>query len=387
MNTVQQIIKIYRKNNPNSHFINQVEKVFSHIELCSTEKMGYHLYRCSTEGCNHTKMQYHSCHDRHCPRCGNQRADEWIENRSTDLLPCIYYHLVFTVPHQLNTVFLGNMSVCYNILFKSVSETLLDFANNKKYLAALPGIISVLHTWGQNLSFHPHLHCIITGGGMKSDGLWKQLPFRNDGFLFPVKALKKMYRGKLLDFIDKAIKKQEIILPANLNWKKVKTLLYNIEWNIYSKSVMTTPVQVIEYLGNYTHKVAISNRRIIEVNTKSVRFYWRDYRDNRIKKMSLIIDEFVSRLALHILPKGFVKIRQYGLWAYRNKDNRIAQILKKMNLPPPPSKVEVPFYLRLLEKTGIDIHFCPRCKKRSMVLYEVVYKCRNPDIFKVKSNE
>jgi len=205
MNTVQEIINCYRAKNPGTRHAVQVEKVFTHMQQCGTLDMGYHHYRCTHKGCTYSKMQYHSCHDRHCPRCGSQRSDEWVEDRGRDLLPCVYYHVVFTVPHELNSIFLGNMKVTYDLLFKSVSETLLDFAGNPRYLGAVPGIITVLHTWGQNLSYHPHLHCIITGGGMRRNRSWKQLPFRGDGFLFPVKALRKKYRGKLLDFLQQAI--------------------------------------------------------------------------------------------------------------------------------------------------------------------------------------
>jgi hypothetical protein len=381
MKTVQEIIKSYRVKNPGIHYAAQVEKVLMNMEQCGTASMGYHLYRCTSEGCSYCKVQYHSCHDRHCPRCGSQRADEWVEDRQRDLLPCMYYHLVFTVPHELNSIFLGNMKVCYDLLFKSVSETLMDFALNPRFLGATPGIIAVLHTWGQNLSFHPHLHCIITGGGTRVDGRWKQLPYRSDGFLFPVKALRKMYRGKLLDFITQKIKNGLIRLPQTCNWNKLKPVLYNKTWNVYAKSVMTSPMHVIDYLGRYTHKVAISNHRIIEAGHDYVRFKWRDYRDGeKMKEMSLPVDEFVGRLALHILPKGFVKIRQYGIWSYRNKSQRIAALLQKMNLPPPPPAVTIPFYLRLLEKTGTDIFLCPKCKNRSLEVADIVYRIRSPEM-------
>jgi len=381
MKTVQEIISWYRAKNPGIHHAAQVEKVFTHIQQCGTSIMGYHLYRCTHKGCTYSKMQYHSCHDRHCPRCGSQRADEWVEDRQRDLLPCMYYHIVFTFPHELNSIFLGNMKVSYDLLFKSVSETLLDFASNPRYIGATPGIIALLHTWGQNISFHPHLHCIITGGGMRRDGSWKQLPFQGDGFLFPVKALRKKYRGKLLDYIQQAITEKTIRLHPALNWHRLKSQLYNVEWNVYAKSVvMTSPMQVIEYLRLYTHRVAISNQRIIQANEHSgVRFRWRDYRDNdKIKEMTLPLDEFVDRLALHILPKGFVKIRQYGIWAYREKSKRIGNLFLKMNLPQPPLSVAIPFYLRLMEKTGIDIFRCPLCNNRSLQLVEIVYRSRAP---------
>ena len=300
MNTVQEIINCYRAKNPGTRHAVQVEKVFTHMQQCGTLDMGYHHYRCTHKGCTYSKMQYHSCHDRHCPRCGSQRSDEWVEDRGRDLLPCVYYHVVFTVPHELNSIFLGNMKVTYDLLFKSVSETLLDFAGNPRYLGAVPGIITVLHTWGQNLSYHPHLHCIITGGGMRRNRSWKQLPFRGDGFLFPVKALRKKYRGKLLDFLQQAIIGKTIRLHPSLNWHRLKTQLC------------------------------------------------------------------------------FVKIRQYGIWAYREKSKRIGDLLLNMNLPSPPLPVVIPFYLRLMEKTGIDIFRCPVCKNRTLEIARVVYRSRAP---------
>jgi hypothetical protein len=190
-----------------------------------------------------------------------------------------------------------------------------------------------------------------------------------------------MYRGKLLDFISHAIDNQSIRLPSGYNWNQLKSALFKKQWNVYAKSVMAGPMQVIQYLGRYTHKVAIANNRIIEANPQRVYFRWRDYYDgNKMKEMSLPIDEFVGRLALHILPKGFVKIRQYGVWAYRDKSKRIGALLSAMNMPPQPPNVDIPFYLRLLEKTGIDIFLCPKCKNRTLKLVEISYRPRAPEI-------
>jgi hypothetical protein len=375
--TVQQVLQKYpHPEQTNAH----VSKVLRRISACRTAELGYHVYQCSEEECGHIKYQYHSCRDRHCPNCGAIKKQEWIEARRQELLPVKYFHVVFTIPHELNSLVMGHRKILYKLLFEASAQTLLTFGKDVKYLGATPGILSVLHTWGQQLSFHPHIHCIVSGGGITGDNFWKEAVKSSWLFLFPVKAMSIVYRAKFLQALQQMITKGEVILPEGTDGKQYFNLLYQKNWVVYAKAPFGGPHAVIEYLGRYTHKVAISNHRISSINEEqgTVTFDYKDYADEGKKKqMTLAGKEFIRRFEQHILPKRFTKIRTYGYMANRNRHQRINEVLQKMKLPLHKGLVKIPLQVRLLERFGIDMEECPCCKNKTLKLVRVVYPCKN----------
>jgi hypothetical protein len=264
--TVQQVLQTHPLPfNKNVH----VTRVLQRIKNCRTASLGYHVYGCTKSDCGHIKYQYHSCRDRHCPNCGAVKKQEWIEARMQELLPVKYYHVVFTLPHELNSLIMGHRKLLYKLLFDASAQTLLAFAKDPRHIGASPGIISVLHTWGQQLSFHPHIHCIVSGGGIANDNRWKECINNDRRFLFPVKALSIVYRAKFLQALQKMINDGEVVSQKD-DTKKLINLLYTKNWDVYAKAPFGGPHAVIEYLGRYTHKVAISNHRIQSINDEAV---------------------------------------------------------------------------------------------------------------------
>ena len=299
-----------------------------------------------------------------------------------ELLPVKYYHVVFTLPHELNSLIMGHRKLLYKLLFDASAATLLTFAKDEKYLGATPGIISVLHTWGQQLSFHPHIHCIVSGGGITANNSWKNAINNNRSFLFPAKAMSMVYRAKFLQALQLRITKGEVILPVDTDCKQLFNLLYQKEWNVYAKAPFGGPQAVIEYLGRYTHKVAISNHRIqnIDEQTGAVTFTYKDYGDNDMQKqMTLTSDEFIRRFTQHILPERFTKIRTYGYLANRGRQRRINEVLSKMKLPMHKGLVKIPIAVRMLEQFGIDVKECPTCKNKTLQLIKIFYPWKHAD--------
>jgi hypothetical protein len=281
------------KYSPNGY----VKRILRALQCCRTSSLGGHVDKC--DECGHIRISYNSCRNRHCPKCQNTQREAWVENRKQDLLSVPYFHVVFTVPDTLNSLFLQHQAVLYNLLFASTWETIAQFSYTK--LHAETGMVAILHTWGQNLSLHPHIHCVVPGGGINFRGQWKQVSTSENGkvFLFRVENLSNVFRGKFIG----ALKKK---LPQE---KKFINDLYKTDWVVYSKEPFAGAEQVIEYLGRYTHKVAIGNHRLLNVDETGVRFSWRDYRDNKEKVMPLEGAEFLRRFCMHILPKRFVRIR------------------------------------------------------------------------------
>lgn len=371
--TLQQLLQKHPLSfNKNVH----VQKVLQRIRVCRTAALGYHVYQCTNDDCGRLKYQYHSCRDRHCPNCGAVKKQEWIEARMQELLPVKYYHVVFTLPHELNSVVMGHRKLLFKLLFDASAQTLLTFAKDPKYLGAIPGIISVLHTWGQQLSFHPHIHCIVSGGGITSDNSWRQATKDNWRFLFPVDAMAIVYRGKFLQALQQMITKGEVVLPDKTNRKQLFDLLYQKDWIVNARAPFGGPQAVIEYLGRYTHKVAISNHRIQSINDEddTVNFDYKDYTDEGIQKqMTLTGQEFIRRFEQHILPERFTKIRTYGYLANRDRQRRINEVLKKMRLPLHKGLVKIPLQIRMLEQFGIDMAECPYCKNKTLQLVKIFY--------------
>ena len=359
-----------------------VQNVLQRLKICRTAALGYHVYRCTNDDCCELKYQYHSCRDRHCPQCGAIKKQEWIEARTQELLPVKYYHVVFTLPHELNSLVMGHRKILYKLLFDASAQTLLCFAKDTQYLGALPGIISVLHTWGQQLSFHPHIHCIVSGGGIIDGNGWKEAKKNSYSFLFPVKAMSVVYRAKFLEALKAHLANKAVIPKAGADAKALINDMYKKDWIVYAKAPFGGPHAVIEYLGRYTHKVAISNHRMININDEdgSVTFEYKDYADdNKQKQMTLSGIEFIRRFEQHILPARFTKIRTYGYLSNRNRHKRINEVLKKMKLPLHKGLVKIPIQLRMMERYGIDVRECPCCKHKTLQLLKIYYPWKHAD--------
>jgi len=352
--------------------------VLNAIAQCRTPSLGYHLYACPDKACAHKNMQYHSCRNRHCPHCGNSKKEDWVQARMNELLPCKYYHVVFTLPHELNSLVMGNRKLLFNLLFEASAYTLNVFARDRKYMAAQIGIISVLHTWGQQLNFHPHVHCIVTGGGWQHhNNKWAVGKKCRYKILFPVDAMVKVYRAMFLRRLTELKDSGGLKLDEAMktNWYNFMQTLKHKEWVVYAKEPFGGAAQVVEYLGRYTHKVAISNNRIKHVGDDgTVTFDYKDYADNdKVKPMTLPPTEFIRRFEQHILPRYFCKIRSYGLYGNHKRHERVNMVLKVLNLPQHPTPSQVPWHIKFMQRYGTDPLLCPCCKKAQMVLVQVVY--------------
>lgn len=373
--TVQSIISNTTFTNCNAH----TKNVFSQLQKCRTSALGYHLYKCKDEPCGQVKYVYHSCRNRHCPGCGGMQQAQWIDDRRAELLPINYYHVVFTLPHQLNSIILGNRTPLYKLLFDASAKTLLQFAADKKYLGATPGIISVLHTWGQQLSFHPHIHCIVSGGGIAANkknntAVWKNGTRNAAGFLFPVKAMAAVYKAIFIKGVRALITADKITLIDKNATLQLLQNLYGKQWVVYAKEPFAGPLQVVEYLSRYTHKIAINNNRILSDDDGTVTFKYKDYADkNMPKTMTIAKQEFLRRFEQHILPKYFCKMRTTGYLANRGRTERLKMICTLMQLPPHPAKIKTPWQVRLLEQFKVVFNQCPCCKKQTLQLIAVTF--------------
>lgn len=359
----QEVFATARVSNPYS------AAVFDKIASCHTAKLGYHSYQCSEDSCKQQQTLYHSCGNRHCPFCGSLKTMDWINDRRTELLPTAYYHVVFTLPHEWNGLILAHRAPMFKMLFEAASQTLLAFGSNPKYLGAVPGITTVLHTWGQDLSFHPHLHCIVSGGGMHSTtGKWVAAKRANSTFLFPITGLRKVFKAKFLTLVRK------LKLDTKINIPKLITDTGKLTWNVYAKAPFGSADAVVEYLGRYTHKIAITKHRILEVSDTTVRFRYKDYQDeSKVKEMTLSKEEFVRRFEMHILPRHFVKIRHYGYLQNHGKYARLQVLRESLGLSEFRPKVAIPLEMNALLHFGINITICPCCKKGKMLLVRSVY--------------
>lgn len=360
-NTLQQLIRNYPIAAITANTYSQ--RVLHQLSICKTSELGYHLMQCDNGECNNIRYLYHGCRNRHCPHCGFMKKEEWIDARLNELMPVPYYHLVFTVPHHLNSIFLGNRKKMYNLLFESVHYVINKFSSDKKFMGAKCGIISVLHTWGQQLSFHPHIHSIVSGGGIDYSGNWiTKSRSSNSYYLFPAKAIQLVFRGYFIDRLSELIHMKEVVLPTGYNWQRTKSIIHTKQWIVHAKKPFGGPSQVVEYLGRYTHKVAISNQRIINIDEQNnVTFSYKDYSDgDKQKMMTLTGDEFLRRYEQHILPKGFTKIRHAGYLSNAGRTKRIKQLKAQENIPYQ-HPIKLPVELRILERFGKDIRVCPHC--------------------------
>jgi hypothetical protein len=347
------------------------QAVFRKLHNCHTAALGWHMYRCDQQSCGQEKVQYHACGNRHCPHCGQAKRAAWVAARKTELLPTSYYHIVFTLPHEFNGLIMGNRKALLSLLFASAAETLLTLGRDTKYVGGELGITMVLHTWGQELSFHPHVHCIVSGGGYDAaQGRWIPAKRANGKFLFPISSLRKVFKGIFL----KRLRQCSGLSLAGIDLAECIELAGNKQWNVYAKAPFGGPAQVIEYLGNYTHKVAITPKRIVSVTEQEVRFRYKDYADgNKEKEMTLSQEEFLRRFEQHILPRGFVKVRYYGYLRNKDKGQRLAQIREDQGLSPMPKAVYVSAATQLLISYGIDVGKCPCCSEGRLQLVTIVH--------------
>ena len=353
------------------------------IEACRTERLGGHIAHC--EACGALRYHYHSCRNRHCPKCQTRAKERWLAARRAELLPVPYFHLVFTLPHELNALAQGNPRTIYALLFEAVSATLIEFGQNPRWLGGDIAATLVLHTWGQTLSQHLHLHGLIAGGALGAQGQWIH-PRR--GFLFPVKALSPVFRGKFLAGLVRAFDGNAIRFggsTAALAEPRERACFVNglraKSWVVYAKQSFAGPAQVLDYLGRYTHRVAISNHRLVRVTDTHVRFRYKDYAHGSQRKvMTLDAQEFVRRFLLHVLPSGFMRIRHYGLLANRVKRVKLTAACATLDQPPPSapatSESVEDFWLRV---AALDIHRCPHCKVgRMRVIASISAAARAP---------
>lgn len=336
------------------------------IATCRTAALGGHTEACDT--CGAIRIAYNSCRNRHCPKCQTVAKERWLTARRAELLPIEYFHVVFTLPHALNPLVQGNPRVIYALLFQAATDTLAAFGDDPRHLGGELGMIAILHTWGQTLVQHLHLHCVVTGGALTRDGArWRSA---KRGFLFPVRALSRVFRGKYLDGLRRAFDRHELRFAGSVaglaDPAAFATLLASLrdaDWIVYAKAPFAGPAQVLEYLGRYTHRVALSNDRLVSVHEGQVRFRWKDYaRGNRVTTMTLPAEEFLRRFLLHVVPDGFVRIRHVGLLANRSRTaklHRCRQLLGQSPAPPPRAPESVAALMRRL--TGVDLTQCPVC--------------------------
>jgi hypothetical protein len=310
-------------------------RVLNAIENCRTAVLGGHVSEC--DQCGHQVISYNSCRYRHCPKCQGASREQWLAERTTELLPVPYFHVVFTLPHFLAPLALQNKKAMYGMLFRAASETLLEVAKDPKHLGADIGFLGVLHTWGQNLLHHPHIHFVIPGGGLSDDHMrWIS---SGDRFLLPVKVLSRVFRGKFLSFLRRAFRKGKLVFHGDLTslaedgaFNKLVNRAFECEWVVYAKPPFGGPEQVLRYLARYTHRVAISNSRILSVEGDEVTFRWKDYaHGNKNKAMTVKATEFLRRFLIHVLPKGFVRIRFFGFLANRRRAKMLAVCRELLN--------------------------------------------------------
>jgi ethanolamine utilization protein EutP (predicted NTPase) len=347
-------------------------KAYYSILNCRTHRLGSHLDVC--DSCGHIEISYNSCRNRHCPKCQTFAKEQWIEKQGQYLLNVGYFHTVFTVPCELNIVFRQNQEIMYNLLFRAVSETLLELGHNPKYLGAKLGFTAILHTWGQNLLYHPHIHCAVPGGGLTDDGRWR---YSRKKFFIPVKVLSRKFRGKFLALM-RAAKLRFDGPAAHINhpaqYDAFIAALYKKNWVTYCKPPFENAGKVVAYLGRYTHRVAISNSRIISLEDGYVTFSWRDYADgNKVKLMKITAVEFIRRFILHVLPKGLRKIRHYGLLASGGKTKRMRLCQKLTDTPvnnSPGSRKPLEI---LMDKLGPEFRKCPVCGAGTLIRASPVY--------------
>lgn len=344
----------------------QVLKVLARLEQCRTSALGGHVDACPE--CGHVQVSYNSCRDRHCPKCQGMERELRIQARREDLLPVKYFHVVFTLPDTLNPLLLGNMRKGYAALFRSTWKTIETFAGTQ---GVQPGMITLLHTWGSNLQYHPHLHCIVPAGGLDKQGKWKEFPNAgNDSpFLFSVKAMGKMFRAKFVAMLSAC----GVTIPPQM-----RKQLFGKDWVVFCKFPFKGREMVLEYIGRYSHRVAISNARIKEVDGEFVTFDYKDYKDGAEHKLMKITGvEFLRRFAMHVLPNGFVRIRHYGFLASCNR-KKLREVQTQLQQQLSPLRRKKLTWMEIGEQRKLDYNLCPTCKQAQLLTVETLKPIRSP---------
>jgi hypothetical protein len=349
-------------------------RVMRAIEACRTAALGGHVEQCSQ--CHFQRIAYNSCRNRHCPKCQNTERARWLDNRKAELLPVPYFHVVFTVPPQIEAIAFFNKKIVYDILFRAASQTLLTIALDPQHLGATIGLFAVLHTWGQNLLHHPHLHCVVPGGGLSADR--RRWTHCRPGFFLPVRVLSRLFRRLFLQALERAFQQGSLrffddlsALQTHSGFTAYLAPLRQMEWVVYAKPPFGGPQQALEYLGRYTHRVAISNDRLLAVDSGTVRFQWKDYRQpsqSNSRAMTLPADEFIRRFLIHTLPDGFQRIRHFGFLSNRRRKTNLALCRTLLAnpaselLPPPDSCHELA--RRISQRPPVR---CPQCGTGEMI--------------------
>ncbi|MCK5775706.1 MAG: IS91 family transposase [Bacteroidales bacterium] len=343
-------------------------RVLDALQKCRTEYMGGHIEAC--DSCGETRIAFNSCRNRHCPQCGGIDKERWIINREADLLPVQYFHVVFTVPDKLNLLFLNNQRQMYNLLFTTAWDTLASFGRTQQWAGGKLGATAILHTWGQNLNYHPHLHFIVPAGVLLKNNRWKSTKSKGK-YLFEVKQLSKVFRAK---FVEGARE----LLSNKLIEGRVPNNLFIKPWVVYAKRPFGGPQNVIKYLSRYTHRTAISNDRILNVSYKEVVFSWRDYKHNYAKRITSIKGEdFLNLFSQHILPSGFTRIRHYGFLSSAAKSKSLAIIRMALDVEAPPKLSKEEKTVKALQNMGVKHGVCSSCGGNMQIIKTIANKFRN----------
>lgn len=367
-----QYIHQYRQSYP---LVANHKKIVSSLIHCRTAYLGGHVERCSQ--CGAKRITYHSCRNRHCPKCQHIPRERWLEARKKELLPASYFHVIFTLPHELNIIILNNKSVTLAILFKAVSQTLLSFGKNQ--LGGKLGFISVLHTWDQKLNAHFHLHCLIAGGAVSKNGdRW--IPCKKN-YLFNQQTLSLVFRGKFIEYLTRAVRHGK--LSFGNGYQSFKRKLYTHQWVVSVREPITKPQRVLQYIARYTHRVAIANSRLTALHHGRVTFNTKDRKKNKIVPVTLTAVEFIRRFLLHALPNGFVRIRHYGFLANKNRNANLQQIRRLLKWPALLAQSAASTKDMMLKLTNVDITKCPCCKTGNMHLVAEIpmYSGKHPKSF------
>ncbi len=364
--------------------------VLKALAACRTSHLGGHVLQC--HHCGHQKQAYNSCHNRHCPKCQAALRGKWFEDRERDLLPVEYFHVVFTLPSELGSLTLQNKVVVYNLLFRATAETLTEAAASWKGLRAKIGFFAILHSWGQKLDFHPHLHCVIPGGGISLDG--SQWVSCQRGFFMPVKLLSRKFRGKFLSLLKEAHQRGELTFQGSLrNYSSQQAFhawlapLYAKEWVVYAKPPWNGPQQVLKYLARYTHRVAIANQRLLSIDNGQVTFSYKDYRHgHRHRQLTLSATEFIRRFMMHVLPSGFMRIRYYGFLANANRKQQLAKIRQLLDVSEPrsddPEGIQEDIDSQQHDQEPAAER-CPQCRQGLMTRIDAAPRPTVPQILKL----
>lgn len=363
-------------------------RIMRAITACRTAALGGHVEAC--DACGHQRVSYNSCRNRHCPKCQSLARAQWIEDRKSELLDCPYFHVVFTLPEEIAAIAYQNKAVVYRLLFAATAETLCTIAADPRHLGAEIGFFAVLHTWGQNLMHHPHLHCVVPGGGLSSDG-GRWVACRPEFFL-PVRVLSRFFRRRFLELFGQAFDRGELEFFSALESLRERKAFHRYldplrekEWIVYAKAPFAGPEQVLDYVGRYTHRVAISNNRLLDIEDGRVTFRWRDYRDRDAQKvMTLAAAEFIRRFLLHVLPQGFQRIRYFGFLGNRRRQEKLEQCRRLLHMDPAaPEQTDAaatPDYRDRYEAlTGVSLYECPVCRRGHMIRIEELNRLRAPE--------